>query len=272
MDDNIDDETEQNFNKANIILTYIFSVINFSIIMLLRVILKSKKTDIQRFKNILFSFIIIHSISKLLYLNLYNYFNLLVNEIIYLILSSYKLYLILSFIYRIFNNTLKLTDIKNIKLINPIVICFVYIFILFPYDEFVNIYHIYRKMIIILEYSIIIFCLHILYKYIKNIIVKITRKADIKKIKYDKIYLHIQILNTASLILFIYYYISKLISMFIYNKLYLIYLNISTNIFNESLKYLFFYVLFVIIYILNKNNEIDDSKEAEEEIEVIIKN
>jgi hypothetical protein len=141
--------------------------------------------------------------------------------------------------------------------------------ILFPYDE---IAYSHKKLIKFGESFIIILCVIFFYKYYENKIVEIKRFSYLQKIKNDKIFLYIQILNAASLILFIYYYIIKIISILVKNKLYLLFLNISVNVINESLKYLFFYVFIAIIYILIKHFELGLKSDFSEEIEVIIKN
>ena len=250
MDEKIKEETKLNFEKANIILTYIFSLYDIFILIIFKFLLYPKLENIFSLKYKLFFLIIIDCISKLLYYITNNNFNSLLKELLYIMLTGVKFYLILSFAFEIFYSSLKFIKAQKIKLISPLLISIIFLLVIFPYDKY---FYSRPNILEILESLIIIIYLFNLFKYIRDIINVIDKHLKSYDKSNEKVYLYLQILNYASLILFICYYIGKMISILFYNYYFIIYIKILINIFYESLRYLLFYIFIKIIYILNDN-------------------
>ena len=270
MYDDIDDETKMNFEKANVVLTYIFSLFDLIILIIFYRYFNSKNINIKIFTCKFIAIIIIDIISKLLYSITNKYFNIISNELIYAALITSKFYLILSFIYQIFYDSLRFINLKKIKLLNIIQMSFIYFLIIFPYDKLFNLI---PNALIFFEIIIILINLFILYKYINDLLE--TIKKDIQKynVSNKNVYLYLKILNYASLILFICYYFAKIIELFFNKKYFIIYIKISINIFYQSIKYLLFYIFIKLIYTLNENYDKNypNNLTLDKEIETIIK-
>ena len=266
MYDDIDDETEINFEKANILLIYIFSLFDFGILIIFYRCFNTKNINIKIFTCKIFAIIIIDIFSKVLYSIAYNHFNTISNELFYAILMTNKFYLVISFIYQIIYDSLRFINLKKIKLLNLIQMSFIYFFIIFPYDKFFNIF---PNVLTFLQIVIILINLLILYRYILEIIKKEIQKYNVSN---NNVYLYLKILNYASLILFICYYFAKIIELFFNKKYFIIYIKISINIFYQSIKYLLFYIFIKLIYILSENydNKFAQNNNVDKEIETII--
>ena len=119
----MNEESEENtkiiLNKANMILSYIFSLFNFFIIISSFFILSSKNNNLNLLKIKLFALIIIDSISSLMYINYIYYFDLFFSKLFFSLLTSIEFNLFISFIYQIFNTIEISQNVKYLNLINP---------------------------------------------------------------------------------------------------------------------------------------------------------
>jgi len=272
MDENIENENKLNFETANLILIHIFSVCEIIILIIFKFLLYPKIRNIFFLKHKLFFIVNFDCISKLFSTINYNYFYPMLKELLFAMINSGIFYLILSFIYEIFYNSLIFIDgKKKIKLLNTIQISIIYFFVIFPYDKF---YFSYPKVLSIFESLIIIIYLCNLFKYLRDIIRTIWKYLKAYNNSNENVYLYLQIANYASSILFILYYIGKIISILFYDFYFIIYIDILINIFNESLRYLLFYLFIRIIFILDDNYLLDNNSSVNknDEEQVIIYN
>ena len=267
----IDEEFEEfkiNYEKAQNILVYIFLLVDFLILFIFNNFVNPKIDDIKFLKNKILLLIVIDSLSNMFYIVTYNYINIFFNEILYTILSTYKFYIILSFIYKIFLSTKIVKESSNIHLWNPFYLCILYVLLIFPYNIFLQRN---TKILIIFEFFTILVCLFSFYQYINKITQFLIKFIKSYHTLNENVFLYLQILNYASLITFICYNFMKIITKLFNNNLLILYINILKDIFFESLRYLLFYILIKIAYIINNNYDNLNNKK-DEESSVIIKN
>ena len=271
MYDDIDDDTKMNFEKANIILAYIFSLLDLCILIIFYRYFNNKNINIKIFTCKFFAIIIIDIFSKFLYSIANKHFNIIPNEIFYTALITIEFYLILSFIYQILYDSLGFINLKKIKLLNLIQISFIYFLIIFPYDKLFNFI---SSILTFFEIIIILINFYILYKYINDLLEIINKGMQKYNVSNKNIYLYLKILNYSSLILFICYYFAKIIELLFNKKYFIIYIKISINIFYHSIKYLLLYIFIKLIYALNQNYDkiFTHKYNVDKEIETIITN
>ena len=217
MNNNDYEEININYEKAKIILCNIFLLLDLLILLVFNNLIEPKNDDIISLKNKIILLIIIDSVSNIFYTITYNYLNIMFNEILYTIFSTFKFHIILSFIYHIFLNSILVKEPNNIHLINKLYLCLFYILIIFPYDK---ILYRFPSIIIIFESFAILVCLFMFYRYINKIMHSLTKFIKFYNLLNENVYLYLQILNYASLILFISYYFWKII-LILFNNFFL---------------------------------------------------
>ena len=116
----MDEETEINIKKANVILAYIFIEINIIIIFITVFMFKSTNKNLRKLKYIFFALIILDSLSFVLYENIVFFLNPFIIDIIFTCLNSIEFYIFISFYYQIFKTTTISKLAKKVDLINPI--------------------------------------------------------------------------------------------------------------------------------------------------------
>ena len=240
-------EDKQNFEKANMILTYIFSVFNLFIIIFVLFIFSSQTKNIRFLKLKLFGLIFIDSISLILY-SIIKDDESLTYELFFSVLYSIEFYIYISFLYQIFNNTEISKLSKGVELISPFQIFILFILIIFSYYKFSFLY---REIVNCIQYILILSSLILLYKYFNNTIKIISSHLKSNDIKNRKIYYYLKILNNTSLILLFCYIIIKIIIIFVHNQYYKVFLEVGLNTINQGLKYFIFILFEIIIYTLN---------------------
>ena len=250
MKEEVDEETKKKFEKAEILLSLIFSICNILIIIASLFLLNSKNENNNKLKYKLFILIITDLISLIFYTYFYNDSNLFLREIFFSACTSIEFYFFLSFIYQIFFNTTVSKSPKEVELIKLNHLCFVFPFLIFSYYKFTSLY---SQIINILQSIITVISLILLCNYIKKAIEIMTGNLISKDTKNHKIYNYLNILDTICLIVLSCYNLTNFIYISIENELYQLYLEIILNAINHSLKY-FIYILFaIIIFTLNKN-------------------
>jgi len=247
MDSELTEEEKENFEKANLILSYIFSIFNLLIVIFSLFLLTSKKKNIRILKYKLFGLIFIDSISLIIY-QIFKNEDSLYFELLFSGLNSIEFYFFISFLYQIFNNTEISKLAKKVELINPFQIYILFLLIIFSYYKFSFLY---RELVNCIQYFIIIGCLIFFYKYLKYIIITISSHLISNDLPNKKIYYYLRILNNIGLFLLLCYNIIKLISVFIHNQFLKIILDIGLNTINQGLKYFIFLLFGIIIYTLN---------------------
>ena len=105
------------------------------------------------------------------------------------------------------------------------------------------------------------------YEHYKEKIVKIVNNLKGKDEKNDKLNQFILGSPQSCFFLFSFYYIIKIILVFINNPIFLIYANILLNIVKEASKYFVFFICIVILYQLNKMKFEDEKKSSNTQFE-----
>lgn len=260
MEAELNEEEKCNFEVVNIILACIFSLLNIFITLFSIFILKSNKKIIRGLKFKLLGLIFIDSINIIIYAFFTNEKSFLY-ELFFSALSSFEFYFFISFLYKIFLNTKMSILAKEVGLLNPLQIYFLFILVIFPYNKF---NFMYSKLFNCIQYTIIIIFLITLYKYFQKTIIIISSHLISKDSANVIIYSYLNKLNKLCLILILCYNIIKIISIFIYVEYYEIFFQIGLNTINQGLKYYIFLLFDVIIFTLsNKVNIINSDEKVE---------
>ena len=249
MKTELTEEDKDNYEKANMILSYIFTVFNLFII-IMSLFISTNTKNIRFLKLKLFGLIFIDSISLILY-TIFKNEESLSYELLFSALNSIKFYFFISFLYQIFNNTKISKTAKELQLINPFQIFILFILIIFSYSKFSFLY---PEIVNCIQYIIILSCLIFFYKYFKNTIKIISSNIKVNDIRNIQIYYYLKILNNISLILLFCYNIIKMIIIFIPNQYFKVFLEVGLNTINQGLKYFMFFLFTFIIYTLNHKN------------------
>ena len=248
--DEEEEKTKEILEKANMILSYIFSLLNIIILIISFYILRTKTKNLIFLKYKLFALIIIDSISSLLYINYRQNLNLFFSEILFSILMSVEFYLFLSFIYQIFNSTEMSQNSKGIGLINSLQLCLLFLLQIFSYHKFS---YLYSQILNIIQRIINFVCLILFYRYLKNAITTINVRLMSKDLQNRKVYYYLKISNVIGLIFFLCNTIIQLIYFSIKNESYQMYVTVIFNSINYGFKYFIFILFEVIIYTLGKD-------------------
>ena len=260
MDDDIDKISEENFYEANVILCYIFIIINAFIMIFSTFIFITRSQKIKLLKTRLYEFILIDSLSFIINIhkNSKNYGATFLYELFFSSIISFEFFIFISFIYQIFNTTETSNLSQNLELKNPNLLSMLSFFIIFPYHKIS--YH-YHQLINIMQYIIILCCIIIFFKYLSNTIISISRNITSINKQDTKIYQDLKMLNLICLILLLSFNVLKVLLLFIPNSLQ-IYIEILLTIINQSLKYLIIILFGNIIYALNKKSNNNITEEA----------
>ena len=265
----MDEENDINMKRAKIILSYFYFIFNIIIIFLCLYLVQSKNEFMKILKYKLFTLIILDSISFSLFenftKNLISIFNEKVIDIIFVCLSSIEFYIFLSFIYQIYDNA-KISKLAKKKiLINPVYLSFLFIFVIFSFHKYTKIY----KTLNSIENIIILCCITLLYRYLRNITKTIKNNLLPRDIKSAYIFYSLRMLISICFLLMVCYYALKLI-IILTPQIYKIYVNIALYTVNFVFKFYIFVFFAVIIYQFNKNYFINKSKINPEETDKII--
>lgn len=250
MNEESEGNTKEILDKANMILSYIFSLFNFFIIIISFFILNTKSNNLKLLKIKLFALIIIDSLSSLMHINYRFYFDLFFSELFFSILTSIEFYLFISFIYQIFNTTEISQNAKSLNLINPIQLCILFLLQTFSYYKFS---YLYSLFLIIVQRIIIFICIALLYRYLRNAITTISIRLLSKDLQTKKIYYYLKIINSAGLIFML---CNNIVQLFLFmdkNNSSQMYIKIALNSINYGFKYFIFILFEVIIYTLSNS-------------------
>jgi hypothetical protein len=250
MDEFLINELKENYESANVILTLLFAVIDFIIIIFSLFNLGSKNKKIFLLKYKLISLFIIDIILKILYTNKDFKINSLYKEIFFQALISIQFHLILSFLEQGYNDTRISNKEYTRKKWNSKFLCIIFSFVTFPYDKFSSS----EKEICFIQSLILIYGAFVLYSKLKNKIIKIVQNILKQTTPQDKnMFLCILGSPLPCLMFFVTYYILRIIFLSINNQDSIIYANIILKIIKDSSKYFLFFILEVLLYILSEN-------------------
>ena len=241
----------ENFEGADIAVSYLFSFINVLMLVPPMKFLKSKKENIKLLRKKLFSIFIIDIIIRILYIMTYYHSNVLLKEIFFTGMPSSQFYLIISFLEQIINDEEIILQAIELKQANPLELSILFFLFIFSYDKFSLTF---SKHISLLQSLINLCCIYKLYVYFKDIVLIIVEGISNNKIKSSIIYSFIINLPFSSLQFFIAFNILKILTLFVENSLYLIYMKIILIIFKETSKYFVIFILESLLFFLDKKS------------------
>ena len=240
-----------NYKKVSLYLCYIITEINFCIIFLLIIIVKSKTRNIRMLKIQLSLLIIIDTISYFFYTcfaHIKRIMDLSMTDLFFKGLATIEFYIYISFIHQILNNVKASRKSKNQKLALSFNLSVIFLVIILSFNKYVKIN---QKIINMINYIIIFLSIILLYIYVQK---KISNIRTEKYLLNQKLSYYLRFVNLISLFSLLSYNGIKLISKFFYKEQkHGIYLQIILNIFNYGMKYFVFVIFSIIIYTLNKN-------------------
>ena len=248
MDDYLYGEFIENYESADIILTLLFALIDFIILLVSLFNLKSKNKNIFLLKNKLFALFIIDIVLRVLYANNNNKIKCLFKECLFSALTVIQFLLILSFLEQAYKDTKKSKKENFYKALKKKHLCVIFSIVTFPYEKFSYS----QKEICFIQCLIIIYCIFVLYSLLKIKIIKIVKNILNKVTVHDKnIFFCILGSPLPCLILFISYYIIRISFLSVEDPDFIIYSNIILKIIKECSKYFLFFILEILVYILS---------------------
>ena len=258
----MEEENNIEIKKANIILGYISLEINIIIILVSLYLFNLKQKFIKKLLFKFFTLIILDSISFIIYENISKNFKYIILQIIgdllFSCFSTIEFYLFLSFIYQIYNHTKISILSKKITIIAPLQLSFIFLFVTFSYHNYSKFY----KIINFLENVIILCCITLLYRYLKNITKTIKNNLLPRDLLSATIFYFLRILNYIGFFSTVCYYVLKLINIYTPNT-YKTFMSVALNTINFGYKYIIFFIFAVIIYYYNKNINVYKPEETD---------
>ena len=255
------------YEKSDVILSIFFAFIDLVSILFFVLKIISENEKVIKLKAKLFKLFIIDFILRLLYTRKYTSWTL-TKEIFMTFMNTVQFYLVLSFILIAMNSEEKDSNlIKNCPIFFFITFSYEYIFVLSSKS---NLTILLNKLILLLQS---IFTLHCIYKISETFKDKAVNIVNILKgndDKPDKLNLFILGSPQSCYSLFYFYYILKIIFIFIKNPIFVIYANILLNIVKEASKYFSFFICIAILYQLNKIKiKIEDEQKKPNSDEIV---
>jgi len=271
------EKTKESTENAIEIMLYFFVFFDIGIIVYSNFKFKSKNESVKTLIDILCSFLFIDIVMKFINLRkIKDSMSIVFYELFLSSLSTAEFYLILSSLENIFHATKVTRNLKFFDLMNILPLSIIFFFITFSYDRFFNFYKDSKKILVMLQYIAIIYCIYKLYEFIKNKIIEIVDNSVKKQILINrKLCLLILGSPLSTFILLETNYVIKIFFLFIKNKLLFIYEIIILKIVQEGSKYFIYLILVLLLYSLNEYNikkEINNknSRNNDEEEKVII--
>lgn len=250
MDEYIERQFIENYENADIILTLLFAIVDIIIILFSLFNLSSKNQKIYLLKYKLFSVFIIDILLRILYVKKYYKEDSFFKECLFSVLISAQFFLILSFLEQAYYDTRIIKKGKFFKKLNIRLTCILFLIITFPYNKFTSS----PKEICFFQSLIIIYSIFLLYSKLKNKVIKIVQNIINQTLLYDK-HMFLCVLGSPlpCLIFFMTYYILRIFFLYLENPDLIIYANIILKIIKDSSKYFLFFILEIILYMMNEN-------------------
>ena len=236
------------YEKSDVILSIFFAFIDLVSILFFVLKIISQNEKVIKLKAKLFKLFIIDFILRLLYTRKYTSWTLS-KEIFMTFMSTVQFYLVLSFILIAMNSEEESNLIKNCPIFFLITFSYEYIFDLSSKN---NLTILLNKIILLLQSIFTLYCIYEISETLKDKVVNIVNILKSKDDKLDKLNLFILGSPQSCYFLFYFYYILKMIFIFIKNPIFVIYANILLNIVKEASKLFSFFICIAILYQLNK--------------------
>ena len=236
------------YEKSDVILSIFFAFIDLVSILFFVLKIISQNEKVIKLKAKLFKLFIIDFILRLLYTRKYTSWTLS-KEIFMTFMSTVQFYLVLSFILIAMNSEEESNLIKNCPIFFLVTFSYEYIFDLSSKS---NLTILLNKIILLLQSIFTLYCIYEISETLKDKVVNIVNILKDKDDKLDKLNLFILGSPQSCYFLFYFYYILKMIFIFIKNPIFVIYANILLNIVKEASKLFSFFICIAILYQLNK--------------------
>ena len=236
------------YEKSDVILSIFFAFIDLVSILFFVLKIISQNEKVIKLKAKLFKLFIIDFILRLLYTRKYTSWTLS-KEIFMTFMSTVQFYLVLSFILIAMNSEEESNLIKNCPIFFLITFSYEYIFDLSSKS---NLTILLNKITLLLQSIFTLYCIYEISEAFKDKVVNIVNILKSKDDKLDKLNLFILGSPQSCYFLFYFYYILKMIFIFIKNPIFVIYANILLNIVKEASKLFSFFICIAILYQLNK--------------------
>ena len=252
------------YEKSDVILSIFFAFIDLVSILFFVLKIISENEKVMRLKAKLFKLFVIDFILRLLYTRKYTSWTL-TKEIFMTFMSSVQFYLVLSFILISMNSK---EESNKTKIYST---CSLFFFLTFSYEYMLvlssnsNIIILLNKLILLLQSIYTLHCIYKLSEFFKDKVVDIVNILKGNNNKLEKLNLFILGSPQSCYFLFYFYYILKIIFIFIKNPIFVIYANILLNIVKEASKYFSFFICIAIIYQMNKIKLEDEQKKSNSE-------
>ena len=278
-----DKQSIKSYENSNIIMTILFCIIDLIIIIVSSLNLKTRNKKISEIKSKVLKVFMFDIIIRIISTGKFNSKNLFI-EVLLSVMNTSQFYLIISFLDQVLYNP-KLTKFQQSNVRSrQIKLCILFFFITFSYEKlplqgfskYMN-FPVHR-LILFLQSSCVLFCIYKLYGDLKKKITDIANNIKVETTDNHQKYLirsYLFIIGSplSCLVLFIFYYIVKIIFLFILKPVFALYASILVNILGNTSKYFTFLVCQIIIYVLNKiSNEKEKRKQKQsfmEEVEII---
>jgi len=236
------------YEKSDVILSIFFAFIDLVSILFFVLKIISENEKVMKLKAKLFKLFVIDFILRLLYTRKYTSWTL-TKEIFMTFMNTVQFYLVLSFILIAMNSEEESNLIKNCPIFFLITFSYEYIFDLSSKN---NLTILLNKIILLLQSIFTLYCIYEISETLKDKVVNIVNILKDKDDKLDKLNLFILGSPQSCYFLFYFYYILKMIFIFIKNPIFVIYANILLNIVKEASKLFSFFICIAILYQLNK--------------------
>lgn len=258
LSENIEKQSINSFKNSGFILTFLFSFLDFSLIIISLLNFNSKNKLIIALKSKLIKIFTLDIIIRLLYI--IKYFDASIyKEIILSVMTTCQFYLIILFIDQIINinksSPLKISKNKNQRK----KLCLLFFFLTFPYEKFLfkfsislDLQLLINKIILIIRCICILTCLFKFYKLFKKKIIEIGKYLIKETHKKKRIFLFIIGSPTSCLFLLTSNYILNIIFTLFGSPIMYIYRSILLNIIKDTFKFFIFLLGEIIMYNLNK--------------------
>ena len=252
------------YEKSDVILSIFFAFIDLVSILFFVLKIISENEKVMKLKAKLFKLFVIDFILRLLYTRKYTSWTL-TKEIFMTFMSSVQFYLVLSFILISMNSK---EESNKTKIYST---CSLFFFLTFSYEYMLvlssnsNIIILLNKLILLLQSIYTLHCIYKLSEFFKDKVVDIVNILKGNNNKLEKLNLFILGSPQSCYFLFYFYYILKIIFIFIKNPIFVIYANILLNIVKEASKYFSFFICIAIIYQMNKIKLEDEQKKSNSE-------
>lgn len=247
MYENLEENPNESYEKADIILTFLFAFIDFIIILFSFINLNFRNKEPKVLEYNIFSLFTIDILIRLIYIIYYYKDKSFIKEALLSFFSSTQFLLIiwiLENLYKITNSKKGGKLLKNYFSNNFMFIAF--FFLTFSYDKF---YQASKNEIIFFQSLIIIYCIFLLYYRLNSKIIKIVKNITVERKYINSKFIYCLLgAPLPCICFFICYYVLKIIFLFLENGDSAFYSIIILRIVKDSSKYFLFTILEMFLF------------------------